>query len=299
MSEEGRGPAHNNGDELAEVRRRLAQMEAENQELQRRLGDQGFADNLRHALSLAGTSATIAAPVSHSRLLEMIVETAAHVINARAASLFLIDQAAGELVFEVALGEKAEEVKKFRVPLGRGFAGLVAVTGQPMSVSKVSQDPRWANEIGKQVQYIPESMLVMPLRYGEEIIGVIQLLDKQGASSFSPADMETLGLFANQAAVAIEQSRISRNMGAIFVSVLQSMAAGETDMGVIVERMADAATDFIESTEETTSYRDALALAQQVQQVAGQGPAERQLAADVLDSVSRYLRSRPQLDFGY
>ena len=45
----------------------------------------------------------------------------------------------------------------------------------------------------------------------KEIIGVLELLDKEGASSFSPADMEALGLFANQAAVSIEQSRTHRN----------------------------------------------------------------------------------------
>jgi len=63
----------------------------------------------------------IAEPMSHSRLLEMIVETAAQVISAEAASLFLIDQESQELIFEVALGQKADEVKHFRVPLGHGI----------------------------------------------------------------------------------------------------------------------------------------------------------------------------------
>lgn len=301
VSDEGRMPPPNgNSDvaaELAEARRRLAELEAENRELRGRLGDQQFAETLRSALSVAGAAATIAAPVSHGRLLEMIVETAAHVIKANAASLFLIDHKEQVLVFEVALGEKADEVRKFKVPLGKGFAGLVAVTGQPMSISKVSEDPRWNSEIGTQVGYRPETMLNMPLRYGDEVIGVIQLLDKEGGQPFSPADMETLGLFAEQAAVAIEQSRITRNLAAIFVSVLQSLADGSTDTAEVLRRLTSEADDFMERIEESASYRDALDLARQVQRIAGEGPAERQLAMDVLNSVGAYLRSRPQLDF--
>lgn len=293
MGELGANP----GDEQAAAQSRIAELEAEVARLSGHAADGGFAAELRQALSLAGSAATISAPVSHGRLLEMIVETAAHVIRARAASLFLIDHEENELVFEVALGEKAAEVRKFRVPLGRGFAGLVAVTGQPMSISKVSEDPRWAGEIGKQVNYVPQTMLVMPLRYDDDVIGVIQLLDKEGASSFSPADMETLGLFAEQAAVAIEQSRISRNLAGIFVSVLQSLAEGDAAMAERLERTADQAADFMGRTEETVSYREALALARQVQRIAGEGAAERKLAADVLDSVGAYLRQRPKLDF--
>jgi len=71
----------------------------------------------------------------------MIVETAAQVITSQAASLFLIDDEHQELVFEVALGQKASEVKKFRVPLGHGIAGHVAATGQPTATSGAA-DPR-------------------------------------------------------------------------------------------------------------------------------------------------------------
>ena len=297
MSDAGQTPAEGGAD-VAALQRRIAELEAQNQQLQARVADQTFADELRRALGLAGAAATIAAPVPHGRLLEMIVETAAHVIKAQAASLFLIDHAAGELVFEVALGEKAEEVKKFRVPLGRGFAGLVAVTGQPMSISKVAEDPRWAGDIGREIQYVPQTMLCMPLRYGDDVIGVIQLLDKEGGQPFTPGDMETLGRFAEQAAVAIEQSRISRNLSSIFVSVLQTLRDGHEDPAVI-EALARQATDFLDQTEATEVFRDALTLARHVQQIAGEGPAERKLASDVLTSVVGYLRERPRVDFSF
>ena len=82
----------------------IARLRGENAELRRAREGERFAVDLRRALTNAGAAGVIATPMSHSRLLEMIVETAAQVIAAEAASLFLIDQATQELIFEVALG---------------------------------------------------------------------------------------------------------------------------------------------------------------------------------------------------
>src|SRR4051794_40981135 len=144
-------PAGGDQDALARARETIARQQGEIERLKRRLADERFTEDLQEALTLAATAGTIASPMTHSRLLEMIVETAAHVIYARAAALFLIDEEAQELIFEVALGSKAEEVKKFRVPLGHGIAGLVAVSGQPMAVSDADRDPRQAADIARDV----------------------------------------------------------------------------------------------------------------------------------------------------
>lgn len=192
--------------ELKQAQEIISRQEKEIQQLRERLSREQSAANLQRILSLAASTAAIASPVSHTRLLEMIVEVAAKVISARAASLFLIDQQTQELVFEVALGQKAEAVKQFRIPLGHGIAGLVAVSGQPIAVSNADQDARQASDIAQAVGYRPESILCVPLFFEDRITGVLELLDKEGASSFSPGDMHILGLFANQAAVAIELS---------------------------------------------------------------------------------------------
>jgi GAF domain-containing protein len=93
------------------------------------------------------------------------------------------------------------------VPLGEGIAGLVALTGQPMAVADAGNDPRHALRIAQQLGYLPSSLLCTPLLFGDEVVGVLELMDKQGADSFDTLDIETLGLFAQLAAVAIEQSR--------------------------------------------------------------------------------------------
>src|SRR3712207_3576362 len=174
------------------IQEELEQAREEISHLRRLLADERFAEELKEALSLAATAGTIASPVTHSRLLEMIVKTAASVIPSRAAALFLVDEEEEELIFEVALGQKADEVKKFRVPLGHGIAGLVAVSGQPMIVSDAQSDPRQASDIARSIGYTPQSILCVPLYYQDQIIGVLQLLDKVGASSFTPGDRKSV-----------------------------------------------------------------------------------------------------------
>lgn len=163
----------------------ITEYEAEIARLRGRLETEHFVADLRQALNLAVVANTVATPVTHQRLLEMIVEVAAQVIKAQAAALFLIDEESNELVFEVALGSRASEVKKFRVPLGHGVAGLVAVTGQPLAISKADQDSRQAVDIARAVGYQPKSIISVPLFYEEQVIGVLELMDKQDAPGFN------------------------------------------------------------------------------------------------------------------
>ena len=167
-------------------------------------GDRGHS---RELLELAAAAEAVAAPGSHARLLELVVQIAARVIGAETASLLLLDPSTQELVFTVAVPDRLAELLPLRVRLGEGIAGLVALTGQPMEVADVRNDPRHAVRIAEQVGYFPSSLLCVPLMFGDEVVGVLELMDKQGAQGFDNSDIETLGLFAQLAAVAIEQSQ--------------------------------------------------------------------------------------------
>jgi GAF domain-containing protein len=276
--------------ELDDAHATIARQTAELEQMRLRLSMERYAAEVRRALALAATAGTISSPVTHSQLLEMIVGAAAQVISARAASLFLINEATNELIFEVALGQKAQEVKKFAVPLGHGIAGLVAVSGQPMAVSDAQDDPRHASDIAQSIGYVPNSILCVPLFYNDQVIGVLELLDKEGAPSFSAADMETLGLFANQAAVAIEQSRTHRNLVALMGEVLQSLAdLPEHDRS----RLQQETRSFVGAVEEDVTYRQALDMARLVQEIVWHGEREAQACATILRGFADYLRSRP------
>lgn len=266
----------------------IAEQQAEIAELRRRLDEQELAVDLRRALTLVSTSGAIAMPAAPARLLEMIVQVAADVISARAASLFLIDQEQQDLVFEVAIGPKAEAVGKFRVPLGHGVAGIVALTGQAMAVSDVQSDPRHASDISRSVGYLPESILCVPLFYDDQVIGVLELLDKEGASSFGPSDIDHLGLFASLAAVAIQQSRVQGNLVALVGETLASLDDGSGDDQPLLQKTTSLAQD-LESSE---AYRRTIEIARLVEEIAHQGEDERAAVHAILRGFANYLRSR-------
>jgi GAF domain-containing protein len=252
-----------------------------------------LAQELSEAVVLAAAAGTIGTPVSQKQLLRMIVETAADVISARSAALFLIDVGAQELVFEVALGPKAEEVQKHRVPLGHGIAGLVALSAQPIAVSDASNDPRQAADIARAVGYMPQSILCVPMFYGDQVIGVLELLDKEGAPAFTAGDIHALALFANQAAVAIEQARTHDSLAAFLIGLLRPDRAGPSGEQTTVETRVRAFAEIVESGD--VSFREAMELAEMVREISWQGEREFEACRAILLGFANYLRLRPDV----
>lgn len=231
-------------------------------------------------------------PMAHARLLDMIVRTAANVLRARAGSLLLIDEAHQELVFEASATEEVSKLKSIRVPLGQGIAGLVAVTGQPMAVTDTQEDPRHAAEIAQRTGYLPRSLLCVPLSYDGAVIGVLELLDKEGAAQFEAADMHTLSLFANLAAVAIEQSRAQRSLSALLRQLLASL--GEKPLPA-QERLLQRVSTFAADLESDPAFQRTIQLARLVHEIAENGDGEAELCLTVLRGIADYVRGRKQL----
>jgi GAF domain-containing protein len=256
-----------------------------------RAADAQAVEDLRRALTLAGAVGAVGATVPQSRLLEMIVQTAAHVLSAQGGSLFLVDEEARELTFEVAIGPNAAEAKKFRVPLGHGIAGLVAATAQPLLISDAQNDPRLAADIARSAGYWPRSIFCIPLISRGKVIGVLELLDKQGAPSFGPADIEVLGLFGNLAAVAIEQCRAQRSLTALVAEALAALAGSPEAPA----ELPGSARGFVSRLEhDDPVYRRALDLGTMVQEIVEQGDDEFRTCETILRSFLQYLRSRAE-----
>jgi GAF domain-containing protein len=242
---------------------------------------------------VAAAAGSIATPVEHSRLLEMIVETASGVIPSRSAALFLIDEGTEELVFQVALGPEAQQVRDLRVPLGHGIAGLVAVSGQPMAVSDAAEDPRQAADIAQSVGYAPGTVLCVPLFYDEEVIGVLELLDREGAATYGTQDIVTLGHFANQAAVAIEQSLAQGSVAALLREALSS--SDGTGQNLLSSRtVEERVEEFAAGVERDPSHLRALELARLVGEISRRGEREVEACRTILEGFADYLRSRPE-----
>lgn len=253
--------------------------------------DRQFVEELRRTFTLAATTSALAAPLGYSQLLEKIVDTAAKVLDAQAASLLLLDEDKRELVFEVALGPRASEVKKFRIPLGHGIAGLVASSGQPMAVCEVEKDPRLATEIARAVGYIPSNILCIPLVSRDTVIGVLEAFDKRGGASFSPADMELFGQFGSLASVAIEQGRTHRNLTLLIREVLTELTGGAAPGNHEFQEKAHSFLTHMEH--EDAAYHRALDLARLVREVGEYGDNELEACQAILTGFLDYLKRKP------
>jgi GAF domain-containing protein len=156
-------------------------------------------------LRAAVAAGVLASEDAHRRLLQATVEVARGIFSAKAATVFLYDAETDELVFEAVSGAGSDTLIGERIPSSTGIAGWVLVTRQPLVLEDVTQDPRWGGQaIAEKTGYTPKGLMAVPLIHEEDPVGVLQVLDRPQQVRFSLEEMDLLGLFANQAAIAID-----------------------------------------------------------------------------------------------
>jgi GAF domain-containing protein len=154
-------------------------------------------------LRAAVAAGVIGAEDAHRALLRSIVDVARAIFSAKASSIFLLDEDTDELVFEAVSGEGEEHLVGLRIPSGTGIAGWVVSTRQPLVIDDLQNDPRHARAVAERTGYVPNSLMAVPLLNEERSLGVLQVLDRH-KSRFTLQQMDLLGLFANQAAIALD-----------------------------------------------------------------------------------------------
>jgi GAF domain-containing protein len=190
-------------------------------------------------LRAAAAAGVLDAEEEYAALLQSVVEVARAIFSARAASIFLLDEEADELVFEAVAGEGAGELVGRRLPSSTGIAGWVLVTRQPLVLEDVAGDPRFAREAAESTGYVPRGLMAVPLLHEERALGVLQVLDREN-ERFSLAEMELLGLFANQAAIALDLLARARRAKALLdgdgAAAVVARLAALVDERVLSER---------------------------------------------------------------
>lgn len=238
-------------------------------------------DALSEITRIAADAGPALVPAGHEELLRSITDAARSLFAAAACSLALLEDDR-ELVFHVASGAGADEVVGLRVPVSKGIAGWVATSGQPIAIEDVARDPRFAVDVASDTGYQPRSILAMPLQTDRGLVGVIEVLDRDTIARDGSHDMELLSLFANQAALAIENSRVFADLGRV---LLQAVARSSKSADL------DRALDEIAS--ETRGPDKELAeVAALFRELGHGGPEERRLAVTVLKQFLSYARAR-------
>ncbi len=141
------------------------------------------------------------------QLLELILETATGILNAKAGSILLLENRTQNLVFKATTGEKKQQLKSFTIKLGQGIAGHVAQTGSPILIEDVARDPLWDNSISHSLRFETQSIACVPMKIGKEVIGVLEVIDKIDGTPLHVSDLEHLSVFSEVAARAIKNAK--------------------------------------------------------------------------------------------
>jgi GAF domain-containing protein len=158
----------------------------------------------RPDLRAAVAAGVVGSEESFRALLVAIVEVARSIFGAKASSILLLDPETEELVFEAVAGEGEETLLGTRFPAGKGIGGWVLATRTPLVIEDVRDDPRFARDVAEDTGYVPKGLMAAPLLHEESALGVLYVLDRPERSLFSLQEMELLGLFSNQAAIAVD-----------------------------------------------------------------------------------------------
>lgn len=201
-------------------------------------------EDLLTTLAAAANAVTAALePAEQDALLQAVVDAAREIFGAAACSLALVDEAAGSLVFRVASGTGAEQVLGEHLALGRGVAGWVVASGMPLAVDDVSADPRFGRDLAERTGYVPRSILAMPLQTDQAMLGVLSVLDRElpVGPVAAQREMALLGLFAAQAAHAIDAARVFKDVGSCLLAALRGAQPGD-DLEAVLARAQPAAS---------------------------------------------------------
>ena len=143
-----------------------------------------------------------------NKILEKFLDITMEAVQADAGSILLIDKLSDTLYFAVARGKKASKLKDYKLTLGEGIAGWVAQSGKPLITPDVKKDKRFAAKISKEIKYETRNIICAPLKFEEEVLGVIELINKKGDEVFNEEDLDMLLTFTPYIGVILKNAQL-------------------------------------------------------------------------------------------
>ena len=145
--------------------------------------------------------------VELENVLTLIMDQVGRLLKTQSWSLLLRDEETGNLTFEIAVSPAEEKLKGMKVASGEGIAGWVSEHGEALVIPDVTSDERFSNQFDIASSFITQSVLCVPVRSKDQVLGVIELVNGPNEKIFKDADLQILLTIADYAAIAIENAR--------------------------------------------------------------------------------------------
>jgi len=161
-------------------------------------------DEMERLRTLVEASKLINSSIEPDTLFASILTVARNELHVERGTLYFVDEQKQEIWTKIA-GELSGEI---RLPIGKGLAGTVAATGEPLILHDAYEDPRFDRSLDQKTGFRTRSMLCVPIKNrGQRVVGVLQLLNKTHGS-FGPRDLEFLSGISDHMAIAMENATL-------------------------------------------------------------------------------------------
>ncbi len=238
----------------------------------------GLNEKLRRLVETVDIANILTEPLTRS--IQSLLQVSAAQIDCDEASVLVRDGDQGDLRFLIAIGQVADRLLNIRVPAGKGIAGFVFSSGQPMAVSDAGEEETFYADVDKETGYSTQMILATPLSYAGEVIGVLEYINRRGDPPYEPftsEEMDKAGMFAQAMASLVNAYQSAK----LFRDLSEKMLGDASDDTGSIRIWLDGLRDAPE-------HREMMDLAVLIREIASRGDAERHLAREVLESVLRY-----------
>ena len=171
-----------------------------------------LTDRIRELTLLNEVGRLLTSTLDFNEVLHILMSQIQRILGVEAVSLLLVEKETKDLIFEVALGMAGPSVKNKRLSSGKGIVGWVAKKGKPLLIPDVYADPRFDRSIDESTGFKTRSMICVPLKIRNEVIGVIQVINHGDDESFTEDNLYLLSSISMYASIAIEHANLYQEL---------------------------------------------------------------------------------------
>ena len=247
-----------------------------------------FSTRLRRLVETIDIANMLSTPILTS--IRGLLESSAAAIGSADASVLIRDDENGDLRFLTAIGSVAEQLSEIRIPAGKGIAGFVFSSGQPLAVADAGEEQSFYAEVDKTTGFSTQMLLATPLRFDGDVIGVLEYVNRRGGSPsepFTPDEMDQAAVYAD----AIASLIYAYNSAKLFSQFSEKVITSDHDTDLSEIR------EWLRGIRASDDQRERLELARMLYEVAERGDAERQLCRDLLDAILNFSGSKTESSF--
>src|SRR5437660_7806910 len=235
---------------------------------------------------------SLAAPIRQG--IDDLLQIAAETVGSADASVLVRDGRDGGLKFLVAVSELEEELLKIRIPPGKGIAGLVVSSGQPMAVNDVSEEGSFWSHADEKTGFKTVTLLATPLRTRNETIGVLEFVNRPGEPPyppFTPEEMDRAARFADAIARLVDAYELAVLVESVFDRAVKTTSSSS--------EMRSDLREWLKSVDAPPEHRELLMLTICLTEIVSRGEAEREMCRDVLETIARFAGRRSASSSSY